>query len=142
MLKNLRKDDPVHKNCLEAIMKLWSRGLGTTEIKMDFRYYKITKDPYSNNVLVSGTITDPVNWEFRITMEPEDIPGFMKVFFNISLLTLAIKNAYRYVSYLFKRKQFVDSSEVDIEEKVNMAYEQMMKRSRSSRSYMTNNASG
>ena len=120
-------------------MKLWSRGLGTTELKMDFRYYKITKDPDSGNVLVSGTITDPVNWEFRITMEPEDIPGFMKVFFNISLLKLALKNAYRYVGYLFTRKKYAGSGDVDIEEKVNIAYEQMMRRSRSARSYMVDN---
>jgi hypothetical protein len=111
-------------------MKLWSRGLGTTELRMDFRYYKITKDPDSDNVLVSGAITDPVNWEFRITMEPEDIPGFMKVFFNVSLIKLAAKNAYRYVVYLFNRKKYLDSGNGDIEEKVNMAYEQMMRRSR------------
>ncbi len=111
-------------------MKLWSRGLGTTELRMDFRYYKVSGDPDTGNVLVSGTITDPVNWEFRITMEPEDIPGFMKIFFNFSLIKLGIKNVFRYVLYLFNRKKYAGTGDVDIEEKVNRAYEQMMKRSR------------
>jgi len=119
---------------VEVLMRLWSRGLGTTELKMDFRYYKITKDPDNNNVLVSVTITDPVNWEFRITMGPEDTPGFMKIFFNFCVIELAIKNAYRYVAYLFNRKKYSEASGEDIEERVNTAYEQMMRRSRPVRS--------
>ncbi|MFP4474604.1 MAG: hypothetical protein ACLFOY_03535 [Desulfatibacillaceae bacterium] len=109
-------------------MKLWSRGLGRTELTMDFRSYKVVKDPETGNVCIIGNIKDPVNWEFRIVMEPEDIPGFMKILFNISVLTLGVKNAHRYLSFLFGREKF-DEGHEGLEEKVNTAYQQMMRRS-------------
>lgn len=73
-------------------MKLWSRGLGKTELNMDFRYYKVKKDLYSDNVFIIGKITDPVDWEFKITLGPEDIPGMTKIFFNFGVIKLLIKN--------------------------------------------------
>jgi len=51
-------------------MKLWSRGLGKTEVLMDFRHYKTVKDPESENVFIIGSMQDPVNWEFKITFTP------------------------------------------------------------------------
>ncbi|MDI6797261.1 MAG: hypothetical protein QMD09_09960, partial [Desulfatibacillaceae bacterium] len=111
-------------------MKLWSRGLGSTEITMDFRHYTVTKDKETGNILIVGNMQDPVNWEFRVTMEPDDIPGFMKILFNISVLVLGIKNAHRYLSYLLHRKDFAAESDNERLEKVNKAYEAMMRRSR------------
>lgn len=114
-------------------MKLWSRGLGRTEVSMDFRYYKVVKDPDTGDVCIVGSMRDPVNWEFRIVMEPEDIGGFAKIFFNWSLIWLVIKNAYRYVVYLFNRKEYVEEHGEPIEEKVFSAYETMMRRSKPTR---------
>ncbi len=108
-------------------MKLWSRGLGKTELKMDFRYYKIKKDPESDNVFIVGKITDPVDWEFKITIDPDDIPGMAKIFFNFGVMKLLIKNFYKYIIYLFNRKKYVEKAGRDIEEKVNDAYASMMK---------------
>ena len=108
-------------------MKLWSRGLGKTEVSMDFRYYKVVKDPETGQVCIVGSMRDPVTWEFRVLMEPEDIGGFIKMFFNWSLIWLLFKNAWRYVAYLFTRKQYVIEGE-DIEEKVMSAYDNMMRR--------------
>ncbi len=107
-------------------MKLWSRGLGKTELNMDFRYYKVRKDPESDNVFIIGKITDPVDWEFKITIDPEDIPGMMKIFFNFGVIKLVIKNLYRYVVYLFNRRKYLEAAGLDIEEKVNDAYTSMM----------------
>ncbi|MBI9073770.1 MAG: hypothetical protein JEZ02_00065 [Desulfatibacillum sp.] len=112
-------------------MKLWSRGLGRTEVSMDFRYYKVVKDPETGNVCIVGAMRDPVNWEFRVMMEPEDIGGFAKMFFNWAMLWLVAANAFRYIVYLFKRKQYVEEGE-PIEEKVFRAYNTMMRRGRPS----------
>jgi hypothetical protein len=108
-------------------MKLWSRGLGKTELKMDFRYYRIKKDPESDNVFIVGRITDPVDWEFKITIDPEDIPGMAKIFFNSGVIKLLIKNLHKYIIYLFNRKKYIEKAGHDIEEKVNAAYAGMMK---------------
>ena len=67
-------------------MKLWSKGLGRTELKMDFRTYQVTQAPDSSNVFISGNITDPVNWEFRITMTPEDVAGLIKIAMSVSMI--------------------------------------------------------
>lgn len=107
-------------------MKMWSRGLGRTELKMDCRYYEVVTEEDSNDVYVIGKITDPVNWEFRVTIEPEDIPGMMKIFFTKGVLTLVLKNTYKYLIYLFNRKKYEEEIGQDLNEKVNEAYRQMM----------------
>ncbi|MEW5736120.1 MAG: hypothetical protein AB1921_14820 [Thermodesulfobacteriota bacterium] len=111
-------------------MKLWSRGLGTTEITMDFREYEVVKDPENGNIVIIGTMKDPVNWEFKITMEPDDIPGFMKILFNLGVLRMGINNAHKYLGYLKNRKQFNDKDGHRLEDKVNSAYDTMMRRNR------------
>jgi len=108
-------------------MKLWSRGLGKTELNMDFRYYKVKKDPASDNVFIIGKITDPVDWEFKITIGPDDIPGMTKLFFNFGVIKLLIKNLYKYIIYLFNAQKYREAAGHDIEEKVNEAYASMMK---------------
>ena len=108
------------------MMKLWSRGLGKTELKMDFRYYQVKSDVASDNVYIIGKITDPVNWEFRITLGPEDIPGLMKMFMNYCVVKLALKNMYKYIIYLFNRRKYAEATGYDIENQVNKAYSQMM----------------
>jgi len=107
-------------------MKLWSRGLGRTELKMDCRYYKVKSDPASDNVYIVGKITDPVNWEFRVTLEPDDIPGLVKMFMNYCIIKLTLKNMYKYIIYLFARRKFAEAAGYDIEDKVDQAYMQMM----------------
>lgn len=106
-------------------MKLWSRGLGRTEVNMDFRYYEVTRDKESGNVCIVGNMRSPVNWEFRIMMEPDDLPGFMKIFFNFKIIAYVIKNIYRYPFYFFTRKKF--ETEGDLEQKVMNAYDMLVK---------------
>ncbi|MBC2717082.1 MAG: hypothetical protein HF978_17395 [Desulfobacteraceae bacterium] len=108
------------------MMKLWSRGLGKTELKMDFRYYQVKRDPAGDNVYIIGKITDPVNWEFRITLEPDDIPGMIKMFMNYCVVKLALKNMYKYIIYLFNRRKYAQAAGYDIEKQVDKAYSQMM----------------
>jgi hypothetical protein len=107
-------------------MKLWSRGLGRTEVIMDFRYYKVIKDPKSGEVMVIGKMQDPVTWEFTMKLEPSDIAGIMKLFFSFAMLAFVLKNMFLYISYLFNRKQYVLKGDEDLEQKVLGTYEKMM----------------
>jgi hypothetical protein len=108
-------------------MKLWSRGLGKTELKMDFKYYKVVSEKTSEDVYIIGKITDPVDWEFKITMGPDDIAGLTKIFFNWCVIKLVFKHLYKYLLYLIRRKHYENEIEHDIEIKVNQAYSSMMK---------------
>ena len=105
-------------------MKLWSRGLGKQEIHMDFRYCQAVKDPKEGNIVVIGNMQSPVTWEFKITFQPEDIGGIMKLVFSPSMLFFAIKNLPQYLLYLMNRNKF--KPEGNLVERVNAAYEQCM----------------
>ena len=108
-------------------MKVWSRGLGKTELKADCRYYMVRPDSEKDIVYIVGKITDPVEWEFRVTLEPEDIPGFMKLGLTYPMIKLVIKNLYKYIIYLSTRRKYAEAAGPDLEENVNAAYIQMMK---------------
>jgi hypothetical protein len=97
---------------------------------MDCRYYKVKNEPMTDNVYIIGTITDPVNWEFRVTLQPDDIPGMMKLFFNVCVMKLVIKNFYKYFIYLLNRRKYAEAAGYNIEEKVDAAYRQMMNHGR------------
>ncbi len=107
-------------------MKLWSRGLGRTEVTMDFRYYKVIKDKKNGDVVIIGNMQDPVTWEFTMKMEPDDIAGVMKILFSFTMLAFVFKNAFRYIKYLFERKKFILEDDEDLETKVLGTYEKMM----------------
>jgi len=122
-------------------MRLWSRGLGRTELKMDCRYYKVKYDPLKEDVYIIGTITDPVNWEFRVTLQPDDIPGMMKLFFHTCVIKMVFKNFYKYFIYFLNRRKFAEAAGYNIEEKVDEAYRQMMSQGRNHAGAMGNNTS-
>jgi hypothetical protein len=67
-------------------MKLWSRGLGQQELKMDFMRYTISKE--GQEVVISGRITDPVNWDFWIRFDENDVPGLVRVATNRKVIGL------------------------------------------------------
>lgn len=70
-------------------MKLWSRGLGKRELEMDFMSYEITRD--GNEVVLSGRITEPVNWDFWIRFDEEDVPGLVRVAKNPNIIGLVLR---------------------------------------------------
>ena len=70
-------------------MKLRSRGLGRRELLMDFREYDIARD--GDEVVVSGTIREPVNWDFTIRFSGDDIPGMLRVGLHRHTLSLAAR---------------------------------------------------
>ena len=81
------------------------------------------KDPVTKNILIIGSMQEPVTWEFKVTLQPEDIGGVMKAVFNTSMKWFIIKNLPQYLIYLAKRKELRLE---DIDSKVNNAYDQVM----------------
>ena len=107
-------------------MKVWSRGLGKTELLVDLRYFEARKDANSDNVSIIGNITDPVNWEFKATLEPVDVAGFIKFAFKLCVIELVLKNMYRYIVYFFKRNQYKYKDHANLEERVRASYDRMI----------------
>lgn len=58
-------------------MRLQSRGLGRKELVMDFREYEVIRD--GREVIIQGTIREPVRWDFSIRMCEDDLAGLVKV---------------------------------------------------------------
>ena len=56
---------------------------------MDFRDYEITRD--GDEVVVSGTIHEPVNWDFTIRMTGDDIPGMLRLGLHRHTLAMAAR---------------------------------------------------
>jgi hypothetical protein len=106
-------------------MKLWSRGLGRTEIDMDFRYYKVVTDPKTGYPTIIGCMQSPVTWEFTLKMEPDDIAGVVKLILNLDLLKFAFRNLHRYPIYLMNKDQFKFEDEEHLEERVFAVYDKM-----------------
>ena len=118
-------------------MKVWSRGLGRTELSMNPALCQAKEDPESGGVIIYGNVEAPVNWEFKGIITPQDIPGFIKLAFSFCMLKLIVLNLYRYAVYLFKRltNSIEEAPDRDIlVDKVNVAYDQIMRpRARSER---------
>lgn len=58
-------------------MKLKSRGLGRKELVMDFREYRVVRE--GGEVMIMGTIHEPVNWDFSIRVCEDDLAGIIQV---------------------------------------------------------------
>ncbi len=67
-------------------MKLRSRGLGRKELVMDFRRYDVRRE--GDEVLITGTITEPVTWDFSIRLEQDDFPGLIRVARSRAVISL------------------------------------------------------
>lgn len=54
-----------------------SRGLGRKELVMDFREYEVVRE--GDEVIIRGSIREPVRWDFSIRMCEDDLAGLAKV---------------------------------------------------------------
>ena len=82
-------------------MKLWSRGLGKQELKMNFMDYDVRRE--GQEVVISGRITDPVNWDFWIRFDENDVPGLIRVAKNPSIIAMVLRHWFKKV-FLFWRR--------------------------------------
>jgi hypothetical protein len=53
------------------------------------------KDPDTKNILIIGSMQEPVTWEFKVTLQPEDIGEIMKAVFNTSMIWFIVKLQFR-----------------------------------------------
>ena len=90
-------------------MKLWSRGLGKQELKMDFMRYEIKRE--EQEIVISGRITDPVNWEFWIRFDEEDVPGLMRVATNRSVLGMVMGHWFKKLNPFRGRQRAEEAQE-------------------------------
>ena len=82
-------------------MKLWSRGLGKQQLNMNFMNYDVRKE--GQEIVISGRITDPVNWDFWIRFDENDVPGLVRVAKNPSVLAMVFRHWFKKV-FLFWRR--------------------------------------
>ena len=82
-------------------MKLWSRGLGKQQLKMDFMRYAISKE--GQEVVISGRITDPVNWDFWIRFDESDVPGLVRVATNRKVIGLVARRWFKRIFFFWRR---------------------------------------
>ena len=63
---------------------------------MDFREYEVVRN--GDEVVIVGTIRDPVNWDFTIRFCEDDIPGMTRLVLRKPMLGLLLRS-------LFKRRK-------------------------------------
>jgi hypothetical protein len=77
-------------------VKLKSRGLGRKELVMDFREYTVRRE--GEEIVIMGTIHEPVHWDFSIRMCEDDLAGVAQVATRKTMLLWLLRA-------LFKRKR-------------------------------------
>lgn len=74
-------------------MRLRSRGLGRKELVLDFREYEAVR--VDDEIVVVGTIRDPVNWDFTIRICEDDVPGMASLVLRRSMLGLLLRSFFK-----------------------------------------------
>ena len=105
-------------------MKLWSRGLGKQELKMDFMKYDVRRE--GHEVVISGRITDPVNWDFWIRFDENDVPGLVRVAKNPSVVAMVGRHWFKKL-FLFWRRSAAPEQPAEPAEKVAVGAAQSSK---------------
>lgn len=98
-------------------MRIWSKGLGKMVLTMDFRKYYTELDP-GGDLLIKGQITEPVFWNFVITVKKDDIRGLANIVFKFRFLIYLVSNVPNMVKFFFLklfRKQLFEHPEKNIE---------------------------
>jgi hypothetical protein len=60
---------------------------------MDFREYEVVRD--GDEVVIVGTIRDPVNWDFTIRFCEDDVPGVTSLVLRKKMLGLLLRSFFR-----------------------------------------------
>ena len=71
-------------------MRVWSQGLGKQELVLEFAKSNVVRE--EGKVFIRGIVQEPVNWQFEITIDAADVPGFYHVLFSVPVLRFSLKN--------------------------------------------------
>jgi hypothetical protein len=74
-------------------MRLRSRGLGRKELVLDFREYEVVRT--DDELVVVGTIRDPVNWDFTIRICEDDVPGMTWLVLRRAMVGLLLRAFFK-----------------------------------------------
>ena len=74
-------------------MKLKSRGLGRKELVMDFREYTVRRE--GDEIVIMGTIREPVHWDFSIRMCEDDLAGVAQVATRKTMLLWLLRALFK-----------------------------------------------
>ncbi len=89
-------------------MKIWSKGLGTMVLNMDFRKCRVEME--NGDLLIKGQITDPVFWNYVITIKKDDIRGCANILFKPGFIVFFGRNIPLFLKFffekLFKKEKF------------------------------------
>jgi len=86
-------------------MRFWSKGLGERQLVIDLSRGNLSNEP-NNEVVMRGIISEPVKWNYEVTLFDVDVRGILRVAFTWKTLGFLIKNIGGFGVYfkrLFKR---------------------------------------
>ncbi len=70
-------------------MRLKSKGLGRKELVLDFREYAVVRE--GSEVVIKGTIREPVVWDFSIRVCEDDLAGIARLAGDRKVLGLVLR---------------------------------------------------
>ncbi len=71
-------------------MKMWTQGLGNVELVFDWKEMEAEK--IEGNTVMTGITKEPVQWNYTMTLEKDDIPAFLHIIFKYDTLLFAYRN--------------------------------------------------
>lgn len=71
-------------------MRFWSKGLGERELVIDLSRGNMTRE--EGKIVMRGVITEPVAWNYEVTLFEEDIRGILRVMLSVQALLYFAKN--------------------------------------------------
>ncbi|MDY6905345.1 MAG: hypothetical protein SWH61_11730 [Thermodesulfobacteriota bacterium] len=80
---------------------MWSEGLGNVELQADGKKMNAVRE--AGSTLIKGVTDEPVQWEFVVTLEKEDLKGVLHLIFKYRTLLFFLKHIKQVVLYLRTR---------------------------------------
>ena len=72
-------------------MRFWSKGLGERQLVIDLSRGNLSNEP-DNQVMMRGIISEPVKWNYEVTLYDVDVRGILRVALTWQALVFFAKN--------------------------------------------------
>ena len=72
-------------------MRFWSKGLGDRQLVIDLSRGNLSNEP-NNEVVMRGIISEPVKWNYEVTLFDTDVRGILRVALTWQALVFFAKN--------------------------------------------------
>lgn len=81
-------------------MRFWSKGLGERELVIELDKGNLSRE--EGKVIMRGVITEPVAWNYEVTLFGEDIRGILRVMMTPQAIIYFLKNITGLFTYFSK----------------------------------------